>query len=676
MPSIPEELQSSTALQVIVSQGLNWRQGVGPNIEVEKCVMCGHDGYHFRLEVHAKDDEERSRDGLFSCIRCGKGGNLTVLKQKLGITIPGVEGRKDWGSQSKEAEPLPDVESCHAALMADEAALDYLVNGRGFSLDVIQKQKLGLKESRFFRETGKVRALVYPYLIGGNCVWAHYRSLPTMPLHENKVPKCFSSPAGWDSTLYNGEILLPGIPDLVMVEGEANCISAIDKGFTNIVGVPGANFKKAAWIETLDKLGLEKIYICYDGDKVGQRAAQVLASRIGIERCYKIVLPVFYVVTDQGVERQGKDLNEWFSHGGTAEAFELLKQGATLFDVEGVASSGDSVQELLDEINGKGVQPKYTTQWPGLNKYVGFDDGDIIDVLAPGKIGKTTFALNMIEHMVNQYGEDGIIICLEMTKAKLARKWVAHVAQIADNNVGLDDEDAEALKQEFLTKIPQVMNMAANRPGELYFCAPTYKTMDDLYAIIRQIIRRYGVSWIVFDNIQLAADTTSSSKGSNRTEHMSQISKKLAQINKEFGTKMIRILQPKKVMPGKMVSSGDVDGSSQIEKDCDCMIVLDRQAQGEMSKEDFQQQGFVDEAQSFGPEMFVGVALSRYSSGGRTTLYIDGARSTIKNVPDEVIKKMADEKAHKMEHVGHEAQMKKLGIQPKTVDPKDETVEV
>ena len=676
MSSIPEELSSSAALQLITSQGWSWKPATLPRITIETCCYCGKGGHHLCMEVYGKDDEERKRDGLHSCIRCGKSGNLTSLKNKLGVTLSGVEGRKDWGGTAKDVEALPDVEACHDALMANEEALEYLTEGRGFSLDIIQKQKLGLKEKHFFRETGSVSALVYPYLVGGNCVWAHYRSLPTMPLSENKVPKAFSSPSGWDSTLYNGEILLPGIQDLIMVEGEANCISALDHGITNIVGVPGANFKKASWIDTLDKLGLDKIFICYDGDKVGQRAAQTLASRIGIEKCYKIVLPYFIVTTEQGVTRPGKDLNEWFTHGGTAEDFEQLKQDATLFDVEGVTGSGDALQELYEDILGKGIQPKYITQWSGLNKYVGFDDGDVIDILGCGKQGKSTFALNLLENMVNNYGDDGVFICLEMTRAKLARKWISHIAQVDDNNVGLDEEDAEALKQKFLKAIPEVQAMAANRPGELYFCSPTYRTMEDLYNLIRQVIRRYGVKWIVFDNIQRAADTTSQAKGNNRTEHLSQISKVLSQIAKEYNVCMVRIIQPKKVEKGRMVSSSDVDGSSQIEKDCDTMITIHRQPQGELTSEDFEQQGFVDEAQSFGPEMFVGIPLSRYSSGGRTTLYFDGAKSTVKSFADEQIKTLSDKKAKKLEHVGYEAQMKKLGIMPKVIDSKDETVEV
>jgi hypothetical protein len=675
MSSIPEELSSSAALQLITSQGWSWKPATFPRITIENCCYCGKGGHHLCMEVYGKDDEERKRDGLHACVRCGKSGNLTSLKNKLGVTLSGVEGRKDWGGTAKDVEALPDVEACHDALMANEEALEYLTEGRGFSLDIIQKQKLGLKEKHFFRETGSVSALVYPYLVGGNCVWAHYRSLPTMPLSENKVPKAFSSPSGWDSTLYNGEILLPGIQDLIMVEGEANCISALDHGITNIVGVPGANFKKASWIETIDKLGLDKIYICYDADRVGHRAAQVLASRIGIERCYKIQLPGFTVTTEQGVVRPGKDINEWFTHGGTAEAFNQLKQDATLFDVDGVASSGDSVQEFLDELLGKGTaEPKYTTQWPGVNKYVGFDDGDVIDVLAPGKIGKTNFAMNLVEGMVDKYGDDGAIICLEMTRAKLARRWISYMAQIADN-IPQDEDDSKALYEEFTTKIPIVQEIAANRPGELYFCCPQYKTMDDLYNLMRQIIRRYGVKWIVFDNLQLAADTTSSGKG-NRTEHLSQISKSLQKIAKEFGVCMVRIIQPKKVERGRVANTGDVDGSSQIDKDCDCMITLHRTPLGDMSSEDFEQQGFVDEALSFGPEMLVSVGLSRYSGGGRTTLYYDGARSTIKNVPEEQIQKITDKKSKKLEHVGYEAQMKKLGIMPKVIDSKDETVEV
>lgn len=625
--NITPHMQGSPALQFVVSQGWNWRNVSDDKIEIEDCPYCHKDKFHIAMEIHGSTTEQKNRDGLHGCVRCGKTGRLFDLKKHLGVSIPDVESRKDWAGGEKKTEELPDIDACHLALLEDDNAMDYLMNARGFSRGIITKLKLGIVEKRYFRETGEVKALVYPYLVNGNCVFVHYRTLPDMA-NPGKVPKAFSSPKGWDAPLYNGEILREGIKDVVMVEGEANCIAAMDKGIAEVCGVPGANFKKAEWIDTLDKLEcLEKIYIAYDKDKVGQKAAQTLAARIGIERCWKITLPDFEVVTESGETRKGKDLNEWFTQGGgTAEAFQKLKDDAALFDVDGVANSKDAIQEFLDELLGKGVEPKYKTQYPGLNKLVGFDDGDVIDILAAEKIGKTTFAMNLVEHMVNTYGDDGIIICLEMTRAKLARKWIAHKAGIADN-IPSSVEEAAALKAEFLNAIPVVQDIAANRAGDLYFCLPKYKTTEDIYTLIRDCIRRYGVKWIVLDNLQRLADTTpSGNKG--RTTHLSEISKITSQIAKEYGVCMVRILQPHRVGEGQIVTSDNTDGSSQIAKDCDCNITLHRNKVGAMKANDVEMLAGTDQSQSFDVKTLCTVGLSRYSSGGRTWLLCDGPRST------------------------------------------------
>jgi replicative DNA helicase len=372
--------------------------------------------------------------------------------------------------------------------------------------------------------------------------------------------------------------------------------------------------------------------------------------------------------------RPGKDINEWFLHGGgTLELFEQLKLSAPLFDVEGVADSGDALQQLEDELLGKGsILPKYQFPWDGVNKYLGLEDGDVLDVLAPEKVGKTTWAMNLLEHMVNTYEDDGVFICLEMTVARQVRKWLAHVAQIADTNTGLTPEEAEALRDEFLTKIPIVKTKVAGREGQIYFCYPQYKTMEELYNIMRQIIRRYGVKWIVFDNIQRAADTTSTGKGGNRTEHLSQISKVLSQMAKDHNVNMVRILQPNRIGKGQIVSSDNVDGSSQIAKDCDAMIVLHRNKIESLSTEQFQTVGFVEEEASFSNEMLCKVALTRYSGGGVTTLMYDGPRSTVNEMGKEHKSKLM---AEATKDVGHAAQLDKLFNGSKVVDPQDATVE-
>lgn len=626
--NVPAEFEGSPALQLVINQDWEWKQLDSKQIELEKCPYCGKGGYgHFYMDIQGDISALRNRDGLYICHRCGKSGNLYQLKKDMGLSTPEPVRQQ---REVKAPDELPDVEKCHEELMQDEDALDYLMNERGFSRAIIIQQRLGLKQ-HYFRETGNHRAIVYPYLVNGNCVWAHYRTLPTMPAKDSRVPKAFSCPAGYDAILYNGDILnsvsLP-TNSITLVEGEANVIAALDKGIEDIVGVPGANIKKAEWINTLDKMELERIYICYDKDTAGQKAAQVIASRIGVERCWKIVLPEFHVESDGGL-RPGKDLNEWFAvGGGTRERWEELQRGARLFDVDGVASAQNAVHDLYDELVGKGtIEPAYKSPWASLNRWIGFDAGDVIDILAPEKVGKTTFGMNLMEHMVDTYREDGVIICLEMTSAKIARKYMAMKANIADN-IPRDGEEAKKLLAEFLEAIPKVREGIASREADLYFCYPRYKTVEDIYSLIRDCIRRYGAKWIMLDNLQRLSDTTIGSK--NRTNHLSEISKVTSQIAKDFNVQMVRILQPHRIPYGQMVTTDSVDGSSQVAKDCDCMITLHRDKVTGGSLQEFQSVGFVEGEGSFDSKMKVTVGLSRYSQGGYTTLEYDGARSQVR----------------------------------------------
>lgn len=637
METITDQMQGSAALQLAISQGWNWKNGTEPNIELETCPYCKHSGFgHFYLEAHGTDDPKKNRDGLHMCQRCGKSGNLYALRNLLGLASHNFSSTKDEGSGYANVDRLPDVQACHEYLMQDAAAIEYLTVTRGLSTDILERMKIGLT-THYFKNQGEVRAIVFPYLVNGNCVFAHYRTLPDMD-NPDKVQKAFASPKGWEATLYNGEILRDGLKDVIFVEGEMDTLVGLDHGIENLCGVPGANIKKAEWLDTLDRLGIERVYIMYDADKVGQKAAQVLASRIGLDRCWKITLPMFKIDDGDLGSRFGKDLNEWFLHGGgTLEAFEQLKADAKQFDVDGVADSGSALDEFEDELDQKGSGQKYSTPWPSLSRIVRFDTGDVIDILAPEKIGKTTFGLNLIEYMVDTYGEDGVIICLEMTRARLARKWLCHKTLIADS-LATSKEEEDALTARFKAEIPHIKDVAANRDGNLYFCYPSFTTCEDIYALMIECIRRYGVKWIMFDNVQLLCDLTLGNR--NRTQHLSEISKRLAKITKDNRIQMIRILQPHRIGEGKVATSNSVDGSSQIPKDSDCTIVLNRANLHDVTKDTLNEGGYVQTEGTFTPEMHVAVPLSRYSVGGSTTLYIIGATSTVCEVGEAQIAAM------------------------------------
>jgi hypothetical protein len=647
--AIPEELRNSAGLQYIVSKGWDWEGPSSGQVKVRECPICHKGDYKFLMNVSSP--EQGSRDGLFMCFHgsCGATGNLVKLKELMGDRIAGVQSRGDWAGKkdNKPPDQLPDVEVCHATLLGDAEAMDYLIHERGFTEEIIRQQKLGIKEKQWFREAGETRALVYPYLVNGNIVYAKYRTLPP-------DPKDFSAPSGWEAPLYNGQILQEGLKEVIFVEGEANAVGMLSHGISCVCGVPGANVKKAAWIEALDQIAPERIYIFYDHDKAGNKAAQEIASRIGIDKCLKITLPAFEVQVpldecklcgEDGLDvktgqpcshrRSGKDFNEWFQKGkGTLEGFEELKEKAKLFDVTGVTSSKDALEQLEDELAGKeDLAPKYVTQYPALNMLVGFEDGDIVDIVAPGKIGKTTFGLNLIDHMVATYGEDGLVVCLEMTQARLARKWVSIVTGFEEVPHPPGSDEAKAKLAELKDSVIKAKEIQRERGADLYFAYPQLvKEPEDVFKLIRDCIRRYGVKWVMFDNLQRLCDDTLKHQG-HRTVHLSQISKGFAKLAKDYKIKLIRIVQPKQIDAGEVITSRSVDGSSQIEKDCDAQILLWRKSLNspKASQYDDEQESGEEKQEIFDKDMKVTVSLSRYSSGGWCWLVFDGARSTVKS---------------------------------------------
>src|SRR5271157_311477 len=228
--AIPENLRASLGIKFVIEQGWNWElDGTGSQIIIETCPYCKKNNKKFYMAV--SDSRVSTRDGLFFCHNgsCNKTGNLRTLQEHLGVRIAGVESRREWaGTGENKPDTLPDVDACHAALLGDAEAMDYLLNVRGFTQEIIDRQKLGLKEKVWFREAGESKALVIPYLVDGNIVYAKYRTLPPKP-------KDFISPSGWEAGLYNADALDDECKEIIMVEGEADCLSLLSHGVMNVV---------------------------------------------------------------------------------------------------------------------------------------------------------------------------------------------------------------------------------------------------------------------------------------------------------------------------------------------------------------------------------------------------------------------------------------------------------
>src|SRR5271157_487627 len=173
--NVPSEFSTSRAMQYVLSKNWDWKQSDSERIELETCPLCHKSGYgHFYIITNGT-----KQDGLWLCHHCGKSSHLNGLKEELGDKPQYSTGNSNAITSYSTGGPeeMPNIQAMHETLLADEDAMDYLVNERGFTIETIKKFRLGTCK-RFFRQQGEVKALVYPYLIGDNCIFVHFRSLP------------------------------------------------------------------------------------------------------------------------------------------------------------------------------------------------------------------------------------------------------------------------------------------------------------------------------------------------------------------------------------------------------------------------------------------------------------------------------------------------------------------
>lgn len=123
--------------------------------------------------------------------------------------------------------------------------------------------------------------LMFPFLRGGELVFAKYR----------KLPKQFSAEADCEPILFGWQAIPADARAVVICEGELDAVAWHAYGFPALSVPTGASSHK--WIEgEFDALSVfDTIYLSMDMDAAGQKAIPELCERLGRERVKVVTLP-------------------------------------------------------------------------------------------------------------------------------------------------------------------------------------------------------------------------------------------------------------------------------------------------------------------------------------------------------------------------------------------------
>ena len=203
-------------------------------------------------------------------------------------------------------------------------------------------------------------------------------------------------------------------------------------------------------------------------------------------------------------------------------------------------------------------------------KTKGFKGGELIIVAARPAMGKTTFSMNLVEEAILNQEKSVVVFSLEMPAEQLLNRSFASLGRIDLGRVitgKLADDD--------YPKLVKAINLLKDK--KLFIDDTAGLSPSDMRSRLRRLVREHGdVGMIMIDYLQLMQI-----KGftEGRTNEISEISRTLKAISKEFNAPVIALSQLNRSLeqrPNKRPIASDLRESGAIEQDADLIMFIYR----------------------------------------------------------------------------------------------------
>ena len=248
----------------------------------------------------------------------------------------------------------------------------------------------------------------------------------------------------------------------------------------------------------------------------------------------------------------------------------------------------------------------------------GLQNGDMIIVAARPSLGKTAFAMNIIEAVAANQRLPCAIFSLEMSKVQLAQRMLC-------SRAGIDAQKARKgmLNVDEFRKLAAVVVELAKAP--IWVDDSPALTVLDLRAKARRLKLQHDIKLIMIDYMQLMDNPGVDS----RQQQISEISRGIKAIARELNVPIIALSQLNRASEGReghRPRMSDLRESGSIEQDADVIMLLHR--------EDYYR---LKEAE-FVPDNIAEVIIAKQRNGptGIVRLTFDNRTTTFRNLAVQI----------------------------------------
>ena len=256
--------------------------------------------------------------------------------------------------------------------------------------------------------------------------------------------------------------------------------------------------------------------------------------------------------------------------------FEIADKKTT-GSISSLGEVAHEVYEMLEEKGRRGLESGFYELDDMLN---GMQNGEMLIVAARPSMGKTAFAMNIIEHLAADMQLPCGIFSLEMSKQQLAQRLMCSRANIDAQKVRRGMLNASEFQQ-----LAQTVTGLSKAP--IWVDDSAGMTPLELRAKARRLKLKHDVKCLMVDYMQLMYNPGSES----RQQEISEISRVVKSVARELEIPVICLSQLNRATEGRdghRPRMSDLRESGSIEQDADVVMLLHREDYYRMSEPDFQ----------------------------------------------------------------------------------------
>jgi replicative DNA helicase len=295
--------------------------------------------------------------------------------------------------------------------------------------------------------------------------------------------------------------------------------------------------------------------------------AQVVRERASLRR----LIEAAQDIADAGFNPQGRSSAELIDEAERL-IMQIGEQGPKAGGPRDVGALLAETVERIEELCNTGSDiTGLSTGYVDLDRFTsGLQKSDLIVIAGRPSMGKTSFAMNLVEHAALSQNAPVLVFSMEMPAEQLVMRMLSSIGRINQTEVRTGKLDRGGWDK--LSKAVGKLKDASLLIDDTPALTPT-----ELRSRARRIKREHGdLAMIMVDYLQLMR-VAGASEG--RTAEISEISRGLKALAKEFRCPVVALSQLNRALeqrPNKRPVNSDLRESGAIEQDADVIMFIYR----------------------------------------------------------------------------------------------------